>query len=176
MIPRRALVKRIVAQKRRQHPELAADVVTWDGLLAVLERERIALRWFGPGVGPTLLGKAMGFSGELFIFLNPRLNGSPDLVTVAVHELGHCHLRHVFDSWSFADPRARASYNRRCEEEADLYTALILGADRIEAIRQEPPRQLRQGLLTSQVREVLRDRPPARPRGRRRHTRGSRPR
>ena len=41
--PRQRLVSRLVARKRREHPELRAQHVTLAGVRAVLARERIIL-------------------------------------------------------------------------------------------------------------------------------------
>jgi Zn-dependent peptidase ImmA (M78 family) len=118
---RRAWVARVVEDKRRQHPELAAHVITIDGVLRVLEREGIELRWCRQELRSRLKGRARAYLGRAVIFLNPELAGD-ELIAVALHELGHCHL-HLFD------PRARSG--KRSEREADLYAAVVLRASEL---------------------------------------------
>lgn len=125
--PRRQLVRRIIAEKRRQHPELRSTSIRFDDVCAILDREDIMLHWYPPGVSPAALGKAIAFLDAHCIFLNPSLSGEL-LVAVALHELGHCHLGHCQEIHELPIEVVRR-HSARSEAEADFYAELLLGRD-----------------------------------------------
>jgi hypothetical protein len=122
--PRRALVKRIVARKRREHTELRGSL-TFDSVLTIAEREGIPLSRSKMSDGRH--GLTIRFLGTTGIVLNERLVGR-ELLEVALHELGHVHMNHLDDPAQLARAlRGGDDDDTRLEAEADLYTELLLG-------------------------------------------------
>lgn len=121
--PRRSLVRKVVAEKRRQHPELGGSALEFAAVAKVLQREGCAIRWRARNLR---LGMTIAFMGEAAIFLDPRLYGRA-LLEVTLHEMGHFHL-HVFDRTLLRRSRAEemSPIDRRCEAEADLYARMML--------------------------------------------------
>jgi hypothetical protein len=110
----RAVVTALVADKRREHPELA-ERPTFEVFKAIAEREGIILTFCKLG----RKGMAVELLGELGIVLDDSLAGE-ELLHVAVHELGHVHMHLHTPAMKDLSLRARA------ELEANLYARLLL--------------------------------------------------
>jgi len=145
--PRLALVRATVAAKRAQHPELAGAELTLAQLRALVGREQIELLETRSATGAGWLGCTHAFEGDCVITLRRGLTARVQRVVLA-HELGHCWL-HVGDpvvmAWRAAEIRhyrelhpgcQRPSRDQwpqygpiyqRCEDEADLVAAELLG-------------------------------------------------
>jgi len=143
--PRRALVRRTVAEWRQRHPELRG-VVTFEALCAVLEREGIWLhtRDYRGRLGCAIalpLGPDEGDGATRCIILHEELTG-PARLFVLAHELGH-HALHLTPAYLRSVPQAPVrrrwgeplsatdrTDNDRKEAEADLFAERLLGFTR----------------------------------------------
>jgi hypothetical protein len=116
-------ILRVVAEKRRQHSRELRGALTWNGLLAILHRERI------PVVRTPLVRSAALLSGGgvTVMLLNADVPGRRHLA-FAAHELAHAWLHvhegsevcfHMDDVWPEGDAR---------EDEAELLATWLLGS------------------------------------------------
>lgn len=111
-------VARVVASKRKRHPELR-EPVSYHGIRAVCEREGIVIMH-----GPLpFAGAAISHAGRHVILIDPRKAPRRETYAIA-HELGHIWLHaeeepviyHMEEPWP-DDPR---------EDEAEALATLIL--------------------------------------------------
>ena len=125
--PRVNLILAKIAQKRTEHPELAAEQITLEQLQLVATRERIhvADADLPRGIG----GLAVRYTGACAITLSERMPATVRRLVLA-HELAHAWL-HLTDpllrAWYAAERGcARSPIHERSEREADLFACALL--------------------------------------------------
>ncbi|HET8778006.1 MAG TPA: ImmA/IrrE family metallo-endopeptidase [Candidatus Limnocylindria bacterium] len=121
---RTALIARVLEEKRALHPEMARPL-TWNGLVAILRRERIPL------VRTALVRTAACLTGGRVTVILVNSNVPPRRHTYFVaHELAHAWI-HADDE---ADPVFHIDLERADdvrEEEAELLATWLLGDESV---------------------------------------------